>query len=159
MYIKLSLQFYLWIKSIRKDTVTTFASSVREILKVVLNISNIKHGHHSSQMQFRSNIQVHLCCRISTSVCFTAFPVGVCCMLQHTNVNCCTVWIISSDAMNPHEKVQCMEWFIKTEFDTQIQRRFRTFQKMTPSRPLIHAWHKQLKETWSVLHKKGASHP
>jgi hypothetical protein len=135
----------LWIKIIWKDSFCIIYKRNSQSLfwtYQTLNMGTIRH---------RCNFQaifkfIHVCCRISTSVCLTAFLVGVCCMLQHTNVNCPTVWIINSDAMNPQEKVQCMEWFIKTEFDTQVQRRSVTFQNTTPSRPLIHARYKQFKD-------------
>jgi hypothetical protein len=55
------------------------------------------------------------------------------------------------------QKAQCVEWFIKTKLDTQVQRHFRTmYHKMPLSRPSICAWYKQCMENRSVFHKKGA---
>ena len=62
--------------------------------------------------------------------------------------------------MNAQEKAQCVEWFIETKSDTQVQRRFRTnYNRTPPSRTTIRAWYKKFKGTGSVEHKKGAGRP
>ena len=60
----------------------------------------------------------------------------------------------------PHEKAQCVSWFIETMSDIATQRNFRCkYGRKPPARPIIHAWHKKFIETNSVLLKKGAGRP
>ncbi|KAJ4442613.1 hypothetical protein ANN_04202 [Periplaneta americana] len=49
------------------------------------------------------------------------------------------------------EKSQCVEWFIETRSDIQVQRRFRTrYRKHPPSRPSIRKWYNNLMQTGGV---------
>jgi transposase len=62
--------------------------------------------------------------------------------------------------MNAQEKAQCVEWFIESKSDTQVQRNFKTnYNKNPPSRTTIRAWYKKFTETGNVEHKKGAGRP
>ena len=57
----------------------------------------------------------------------------------------------------PREKAQCVSWFIEAKSDIQAQRNFRRkYERKSPERPIIRAWHKKFMETGSVLQKKGA---
>ena len=52
----------------------------------------------------------------------------------------------------PHEKAQCVSWFIETMSDIAAQQSFRRkYGRKQPARPIIRAWHKKFMETGSVL--------
>ena len=54
--------------------------------------------------------------------------------------------------VTPHEKEQCVSWFIETKSDVQTQRRYKNkYGKNPPSRSSIRRWHKKFMETGSVL--------
>lgn len=60
----------------------------------------------------------------------------------------------------PQQMAQCVEWFIETKSDTQVQRKFRTHYRATPpSRPTIRAWYRRFKETGSVLKRTSSGRP
>uniref|UniRef100_UPI0035901D9E thioredoxin domain-containing protein 17 isoform X4 n=1 Tax=Myxine glutinosa TaxID=7769 RepID=UPI0035901D9E len=60
----------------------------------------------------------------------------------------------------PQEKFQCVEWFIETRSDTQVQRNFRTrYGRKPPSRTSIREWHKKFKETGSCQKQKSTGRP
>ena len=52
----------------------------------------------------------------------------------------------------PHEKAQCVSWFIKTKYDIQAQRNFiANYVKRAPVRQSIRNWHKQFVGTGTLL--------
>lgn len=58
------------------------------------------------------------------------------------------------------EKAQCVEWFIETRSDIQVQRRFRTrYRKPPPSRPSIRKWYNNLMQTGGVDVKHHTGRP
>ena len=55
----------------------------------------------------------------------------------------------------PQEKAQCVEWFIETRSDTQVQRNFRTrYGRNPPSRTSIRELYKRFNETGSCQKQK-----
>ena len=60
----------------------------------------------------------------------------------------------------PQEKAQCVEWFIETRFELQVQRNFRTrYGRNPPSRTSIREWYKRFKETGSCQKQKSTGRP
>jgi transposase len=58
------------------------------------------------------------------------------------------------------EKAMCVLWFFETHSVIKPQRRYRTQHgEAPPSDNAIRRWVKQLQETGSVLHRKGAGRP
>ena len=56
----------------------------------------------------------------------------------------------------PQEKAQCVEWFIETRSDTQVQRNFRTrYGRNPPLRTSIREWYKRFMETGSWQKQKS----
>ena len=61
---------------------------------------------------------------------------------------------------NPQEKAQCVEWFIKTRSDTQVQLNFRTrYGRNPPSQANIREWCKRFNETGSCQKQKSTGRP
>jgi hypothetical protein len=115
-------------------------------------------------MSKRYSSSIHIHCSISAStlplVAWILYQVPGRCWVYTAACKCwlqfsCIVWLISSVAMNLHKKAQCMEWFIKSELDTQIVRCFRAVCcKRLCTWPLICSWCRQFKETRSIFTRK-----
>jgi len=76
-------------------------------------------------------------CRDSKAGLFTPLPAHytdysipvtrqVVTLVFHRTESVCVVRITGSVAINPREKVRCVEWFIEKKSDTWVQRHLRT---------------------------------